>query len=135
MNDQLQAQIAEYLKAILATAKDGAAFVADQAPLVVQEKIAYGRAYETTFIVLFMLGIVVGGTLAVRAARRLPAYEALSYHEKDGQCFAIFPPLIGGGAMALWGVMGFGMNIGTTLQVWFAPRLYILEWALSLVKK
>lgn len=132
MDPALQQQLAAYIKAILATAQSGAAFVAEQAPLVVQEKIAYGRLLFPVEAIGFAIAGVVLARLSVKF------YRIAS--ESGGRYGDIWPERKGGllnmltacGA-CLCSVFAL-MSAETAMQVWFAPRLYILEWALSLVK-
>lgn len=114
MNEQLQQQLAEYLKAIATAAQHGAGFVMEQAPLVVQERLLFGRI---VFSVPLILAAVV-----------LPVAWKMSRPNRDD-----------GGYIAVCAVAGLAclavvFTFDLFVKVWFAPRLYILEWALSLVK-
>ena len=48
MNEELQKELALWLASLRQGAESASNFVLEQAPLVVQEKIAYGRVVETT---------------------------------------------------------------------------------------
>lgn len=124
MDPALQQQLAEYLKAMLDTAKSGASFVADQAPLVVQEKIAYGRIMEPLMLACG-LGLVWFGFFLCRKGKPYMA-------EGHG---AFIPLFMGGGISVILGGIVIAVQANATVLVWAAPRLYVLEWAMSLVKK
>lgn len=134
MSDQLQAQLAEYLKAILTTAQQGAAFVKEQAPMVVQEKILYARVLFTVEAVAFAIAALVLARLAVRfykiASEAGKGYRCDIWPERPGGLLNIACS-IGSIGSALFAVIA----AETAVQAWFAPRLYILEWAMSLVKQ
>lgn len=130
MDPAVQQQLAEYLKAILATAKSGAAFVQEQAPLVVQEKIAYARALYTIEAIAAVIGCVVLSRYAVKFYRIASAAGG-------GSC-DIWPERQGGllNVVCVVGAIACGLiaisATETATQVWVAPRLYILEWATQL---
>jgi hypothetical protein len=119
MNDELQKQLADYLAAIASSAKAGSQFVIEQAPLVVQEKIAYGRVVDTCWLVFFVAATVALVWLGLKVWRM-------------DECE---PP-----AIVLWLVAAFVgvlsmVQLNETFQVWFAPRLYIIEWVTALIGK
>lgn len=128
MNEQLQAQLAEYLKAIATAAQSGAGFVMEQAPLVVQEKIAYGRALETTTFAL----LLIVAACWYRIARWGIAKAAADKHF-DHPGFILSAVFGCAGTAGFTAMACFGV-LPTVLMVWFAPRLYILEWAIRMVK-
>lgn len=95
-----------------------------QAGPLVQEKIAFGRAQSTAAIglsVIFMLAAIV---LLIRASRR----EWMD----TGSGFA---HLIIGAVSGMVGVIVCSVWTEEFLLVWFAPRLYIVEWLKSMVTK
>lgn len=118
MNEQLQKQLAEMLSKLTAVAQDAGKFAADQIPPLVQEKIAFGRISETIQLVI----VVVLVAAMFRIARR--CFRAAAAEDSDGYMV--------GGALAAFGTIVFALGaafqINTTLMVWMAPRLYIVEW-------
>jgi len=124
VDPELQKQLAELLRALLANAQDAATWAKAEIPLLVQEKIAFGRAWETTGLVLFLVGV---GGLAL-AWRKWNAHQFDDDDDKVGVAVALTFASI---------VMGTftGSQLHDTLLVWFAPRLYILEWLIGMVKK
>lgn len=122
MNEQLQQQLAEYLKAIAGAAKSGTDFVLTQAPLVVQEKVLYGRIVEP-------LGMLVG-LAAVWGGWRLLVAGKPMYAKDDA---AFIPLFMIGGILMLAGGIAAAVQANATALVYAAPRLYVLEWAMHLV--
>lgn len=116
--------VQEYLKAILSTAQSGAAFVKEQAPLVVQELISYGRAIETIWFVLVVF--ITTPTIYFSIKR----WDSLWKTTIEDDVPAIILPIVGlvASTVFLWNA------IRDVTLVWFAPRLYVLEWAIGLTK-
>ena len=134
MNEQLQQQLAEYLKAIASTAQQGASFVMEQAPLVVQEKIALGRVTLTAWMVLCVVAcvpLVRFGMSHWGRARAICKEQGDAYYRDEE-----VPHGLAGGLSVACGcacVIAALALIEPVATVWFAPRLYILEWAMGLV--
>lgn len=124
MNDALQQQLADLLAKLSAVAQDSAAWAAQQIPPLVQEKIAFGRAWETSAFVIIVLALAPLGYWTWRGWRR--AYR------DDFDFDTTFP-------MSLASIPFLGLSLGALVQlhdvmlVWFAPRLYIVEWLMDLV--
>jgi hypothetical protein len=55
MNEELQKQLAEMLAALMRVAQDGSAWAQGQIPMLVQEKILYGRVSMTAWMLLYGL--------------------------------------------------------------------------------
>lgn len=122
MNEQLQQQLAEYLKAIAGAAKSGTDFVLTQAPLVVQEKVLYGRIVEPLGMLLG-LAVLWGGWRLCVAGKPF-------YAKDDGAFIPLF--MLRGVSMVAGGIVTV-VQANATALVFAAPRLYILEWAMHLV--
>ena len=104
-------------------------FLTEQTPLVVQEVLVYHRMYYTT-------GVVIALLLITSSAFRLWwNWDALLV--KVRWSYGDEKPDLSGEAcfhyvsMALptfIGLMLMGMAFDSFLKVWFAPRLFLLEW-------
>lgn len=114
MNEDLQKQLAEMLAKLSDTAQNTATWTGNQLPLLVQEKLVFGRVWETgLFIVVVALAFLVAMT----------ARTAWRDQWDDDR-------VVGG---MLWGMTGLNVALAVAqaysmLMVWFAPRLYIVEW-------
>jgi hypothetical protein len=124
MNEKLQQEIAAWLETIRTGAESAGNFVLTQAPLVVQQKVAWGRAFETTWLVIGAIALLA----LLYYAKRVYAWSSKNSDEGFSIGF-------------LYTCLSFGVFLLTmdqlklTLQVWLAPRLYIIEWLVSLAKE
>lgn len=128
MNEELQKQLAALLAGLLHVAGDAAKFAGDQIPPLVQEKIIFGRVDETLQLVLVVAVCIVSIVLCTRCVRRLIAGK---FDDEFGWVFGT----VGTGAVALFTLFASAMQLEMVLMVWFAPRLYIVEWLKGMVTK
>lgn len=121
MNPDLQKQLAEMLAKLTDVAGDATAFAKAQIPPLVQEKIAFGRVWESALLAALLAALVLVLHIAGRAWRE----------NWTGDGF--------GGVMLY--ALAAGICIGVIgqahecLLAWIAPRLYIVEWLTSMVTK
>lgn len=123
MDPELTKQLQQLLAALLANAQDAATWAKAELPLLVKEKIAFGRAWDSALLVVLLLVSI----FVVKAWNRWSAYEANDVFNKG----ALAIPM--GIATVLW----LGMCVAQlhdVLLVWFAPRLYIVEWLIGMLK-
>lgn len=125
MNEELQQQLAALLQSLLAFSSDAKEFAAQQIPPLVQEKIALGRAEESIYFAGSVAIALVLVWLSLTYWKRAWAATV----ENDA-------PVIGLNFAGLAGAFFFSTaNLHAMLLVWFAPRLYIVEWLKSMVTK
>jgi hypothetical protein len=117
MNEQLQNEIAAWLQQL----RSGADFVIEQAPLVVQEKVLYGRIEAA--------GLVVGGIVTLCAGIWL-LRRAERWFSRDDNPFGYVGGITGTAGGAVWVL--FSVIEGS--KPWFAPRLYVAEWLAGLLR-
>jgi hypothetical protein len=121
MDDQLKAQLVSVLSSLADSMKNGAALAQEQLPILIQEKILYGRIAETLLFVV-LLGITY--TL-VRVAMRLR--KEIGPHEDE-----ILVVLAWFGATLF--AVGCLIQASFMISVWVSPHVYILEWLAGMVK-
>jgi len=121
-------ELAKQLAAFLATIKPGMDWAIEQAPLVVQEKILYGRVIHTAFVGMGLVGVPAAFYFARWSVGRLRATES-----DDAETVWIFATLSAVVAEIVCSVMLF-VNWQDAIMVWVAPRLYILKWIAEMVK-
>lgn len=109
-------EIAEWLKAAV---KGGGDFVAEQAPLVVQEYVCYMRTAASVYTAVALVLVVLGFWLAVRSFRE---WEKDKRSESD-VLFFLATVSIAIGAIV------FACHSNTCLKAWTAPRVLVLEKA------
>jgi hypothetical protein len=129
MNDELQKQLAALLSSLMTVANDGTTWAKGEIPQLVQEQVVFARMEETFYVFLCVVGFVGFSLLMVRLVR-LSMDRKTEYGLRDlyGLCSCF------SGVVVLVAAVFLLFNIHPMLQVWFAPRLYIVEWLHGMVK-
>jgi hypothetical protein len=118
----VQAELTQWLHTLRTGVETGAAFAGEQIPLIIQEKIAYERAYLSIVSGVLWTVTITGLSVMVYGWRRRSVCDPFGY-------------MLGGGVGAGFTALIFFIDFCRPLiQVWTAPRLYIVEWLASLVK-
>ncbi len=138
MNDEVKKQLEQLLIHMLDLAKQGENFVIEQAPLLAQEIIMYGR-FSSTFwfglgIVLFLSSLVFGKYIWGRWSH----YVKLHYEEAESNplteayngstviCFlSAIASHIFSVVIFVHLIFAYGDNV---FKSWFAPRLYLVDY-------
>lgn len=126
MNPDLQKQLAELLARGMDVASDASKWAAQQIPPLVQEKIVFGRAYETAA----EIGSLVMAAILIRLAMKL--WRLAHADDYDNPLH-----VVGGLITSIVCVLPVICAISEAesfFMVWFAPRLYIVEWLRTFVK-
>ena len=136
MNPELQRELATWLASLRESAGNGMNFAIEQAPIVVREKVAFGRAYETTWLVVALLVTVATGWLAywllrTRAEREQAARDRGNQAREGDASIQAFAACVG---CAVATLLTVGQSYYVYL-VWLAPRVYILEWLMSMMER
>jgi len=127
MNDDLQKQLAEMLAKLSATVQEGATWAGQQIPPLVQEKILLGRIESLIDLAVFAGVAYVG--------YRILRYCAVTLKWDVDRNERIIPFSMGGVGLCLFGSICAALSVHDVILVWFAPRLYIVEWLAGLVRK
>lgn len=154
MNEQLQQALLEILKGVTSginTAKD---FLLAETPEVIQQLLLW-KLWESVFEIV-VGGVIVGLTtfaicrcvkhisLSFKANR---AYQATNDRQKeleakaeedfhDVRAIAYGAVMVIGGLVSLIGGLPLlYCSTKTALQIWLAPKLYLIEFSASLVKE
>ena len=109
-------KLTEALTNLLQSAVAGKDFVVEQAPDVVQQLLTYTFVYEFALMLVGIGIIVMSYTFANKYAKK-----------SDGMSY--LAGLIAGGAGSTLTLANLGW-----IKVWLAPKLFVLEYAASLVK-
>jgi len=128
MNDEAKKVAVEYLQKLLAMLEKGADFAGEQIPLVLQEIVAYGQAYETFICVFSFLVMCIAPIFGWKWCKKY-----LSVCESGAEPAVLFVGLIPGIATIV-ALHLFFYNIDDCLKAWFAPRLYVIEYLHDLIK-
>lgn len=118
VNPEIQKELLAWLTGVRELAAQGKDFVLAQAPLVVREAIAYGRAVETWYVVISLIGLVVCYRVALKVHR-----------SDDHEMLPL--PIIG----CIAALTGLCLNVPDMLMAWFAPRIYLINWLMDMVSR
>lgn len=128
MSKDLQKQLAELLAGLMNFASDAKQFAAQQIPPLVQEKITLGRVEESIYFAACM-ALFAGGMYALWHFWK---WGVAAGKEDDD----MYGPLCLGSLLILAiSVVPPLRDLHDFLLVWFAPRLYIVEWLKTMVTK
>jgi hypothetical protein len=118
MNAQLQAQISQILAQIMTSVGEVKDFSVQQLPDIAQQYISYGFWVSIFWIVLGVIGAVVGGWFFVWSLKRILRTE------NDGY----IPVIVCSSAVGLVSTIAFFDNIHNLILVTTAPKVwFILE--------
>jgi len=130
MNDQLQQALATILNNTINAVQAGVSFLSEQLPDVIRQLLLWHAVRSGVFFTLYLVLSIVCAVLGYKGIKK-----ALSDDSSDGDTdFIIF--LCGG--ISLVGSVIFMCLVFHTiewLQIIVAPKLYLIEYAASLVKK
>lgn len=135
MNPDLQKQLAEMLAKLTDVAGDATKWAGSQIPPLVQEKIALGRA-TTTFWML--LGVIVAPVAFRYSVSQFQLSADISkkrderYHRNE-QIISFLRAVVTCW-IGLAGIFTALDSVNEFLLVWFAPRLYIVEWLRGMIR-
>ena len=117
------------LKLFADSLEQGKSFTLDQAPEVVQQLILWKRVEYGVTVVVLLLFAFIGWRLAITCSRLANEAKKEKYERSDwrgGQIMA---------AVSTFFLCGFAITIGVqSLQVWLAPKIYVLEYATNLLR-
>lgn len=122
MNDDLQKALAEILNKTTQGVEAGVGFLQRELPDVVQQLLVWHAVRSAVFC---LFAFLIAGLLGY-AAKRL--WNWLSEEDDGSQIFAAFPA-----AFSLLFVF-IALHQSDWLQILLAPKLYLIEYAASLVK-
>jgi hypothetical protein len=129
LTEELQTALREVLEGLRAAISGATDFVLEQAPLIVQELIRWKRAQHSIELGIWLGLVGLGVYLTLRCLKICRTKEALLAIEAAGL----------GGAMALGTTIfcfyKMALAIPAFLEVWLAPRIYLLEFIASIVGK
>lgn len=126
----LEETLKPYLEKLLQVTEAGVELAAQEIPLIIQEWLMYNGVTSSIWVVLSICVLI----LAWRSAKPLFDLENRKYYDSDKDLtenamvqilLVVFLSLIGG--------VVFFMNIFEVIQIFFFPRVYLLEQGLRIV--
>lgn len=134
MNPEIQKELLSWLAGLREAVTTGVAFAKDQIPQVLWEKILVDRVILTLLIIVALATIT---SFFYYLPFRLKKIEDNEGYGKDesGATFAQYIIyIIVHGIAVIVAVISIGCNAYNLALVWFAPRLYLIQWITSLVQ-
>ena len=124
-------QLNRFMDNMNSAIEGGADFVLEQAPLVVQEIVVWGRVEHTTWVVLSVAMMTTA--ILVFKKKGLPYCATLDNSTGNRDIATAFSWL----AFVIVTVISstvFAVNLTHCLKAWFAPRLYVIEYIADALK-
>ena len=128
MNEQLQQALAAILNKTMAGVEAGTAFLQTELPEVVQQLLLWKLAQASVMLVFSVLGVMQLIVTAWVAAKHSNSYGALHFDNAGIPALMISLCIAD---LSAFGVFGWGAD---ALQIWLAPKIYLIEYAASLAK-
>lgn len=128
MDKQLQQAVSSLIEKSLSAFEKGADFMAAQLPDVVQQLLLWHLALSATKAVAAVLLVIVMVVATYRGVKWATAYKGI--HD------AWFVIIMGGTIGWLLGTIGMTALWNLTwLQIWVAPKIFLIEYAARMVTK
>lgn len=149
MNEQLQQALAAILGKAVQGVEAGVSFLSGQIPDVIQQLLVWKLvmalvgAGVALLLILFLSWYLYNAARPIMLAEeqdgpgryQRAVYKKTFWHDSNGDMNE--PAFFGTIAATVIGtvlLIPFGMNLCTALQIWLAPKIYLIEYAASLAK-
>lgn len=126
MNEELQKALAEFVKSVLGGLQQGKDFVLTQAPDLIQQLIRW-HYWQAWFSVVIEIIVIF---FCYRMISNL-APKWVESHDPVGETMGIIACSIIGFISTCGMIFG---DLPTIIQIHVAPKVWLLEWAISQVK-
>lgn len=151
MNEQLQQALASILGKTMQGVEAGVSFLSTEIPDVIHQLLVWKMAQSSVYLSLYIIAAVVGIFLICKSYKTVFEYQRGSnlYYgnrgelEEEGRrlmaeygskmpfsmigCAAGFMSII-------FLLVGGVAEMSTVIQIWLAPKIYLIEYAASLAK-
>jgi len=137
MNEQLQQALAALLNKTVAGVEAGASFLQTELPDVIQQLLTWKLASSILTAIICAISIALI-FVTFKAINRGVKSEQGLWHDYDspfnGLSFCGFLFYILGSVGCIPLAFELFSNAGVALQIWLAPKIYLIEYAASLAK-
>ena len=124
----INTEVENLVKVITATISDTKQFVLDQAPELAQQVILRGRVTDTFWTLFFMLLTTVMARFSINNWEKFRVAKEYSDDKGFYLAFGILTAVV-----AIFSLVGFGVNVGDCITSWVTPKIYLLEYLKSLL--
>ena len=121
--------LAQMITSVVGGIKEGVSFVQGQLPDVIMQLVVYNRVLLTTYIVFGILLI----PFIIWLIRKGITESKKKYSEISEGMMVV--SIIGSIAGVFASCIIIGANFSEFLKIWFAPKVWLIEYAAELVKK
>lgn len=127
MEEETTDQLTRFMDNLNSAMEGGADFILEQAPLVIQEIVIWGRIEHTAWVVLSMAMMTAAVLfLKKKVMPYCAAVEDAPYGNNQEFCY-VASFLVFAIVMVICATT-FAINLTPCLKAWFAPRLYVIEY-------
>lgn len=127
---ELRREMAGWLSDIRENAGQARNFVLDQAPLVVRDLVAMGRAESTLWLLGWIASLVIAGCLLRRTIRLV----RLNWEDADEPTMALCClALVWLAAWVFASAVGIACCLHDFVTAWFAPRIFVIEYVADML--
>lgn len=140
MNEELQKAVSDMLSSAIDGIGNAADFLSAEIPLYVQELLLWKAVFSFMGFMLGVMGLVLLGILTRRFLKwglqeiQVDSYggkkTVTTFYQKDGLATL---GIVGLAIFSIFSIIFFFANFDW-LQIWLAPRVYLVEYAASLAK-
>lgn len=127
MDEQFKKILVQFLQLMLDGIQKGAEIAGQQIPLVLQEKLRYDFAAYCIWGGFWLLVIAVVWALAWLLIFK---YSEVGRDRKEAKAF-MFPAA---SIITFFALIFAVWELQYALEIWIAPRVYILEWLKGMIK-
>lgn len=127
---ELRREMAGWLSDIRENAGGAKEFLLDQAPLVVRDLVAMGRAEMT----LWLVGWILSLAMACWSVRRFSRLVRRNWEDADEPTAVFFG--FGMFGLCIWAVVsltGIACCLHGFITAWFAPRIFVIEYVADML--
>jgi len=125
--EELTDKVSEFMGFITESLQQGKDFAMEQTPLIVQELILSKRIELTTYMVLLVCGMIACVFLA------FPLFKKCKEGINENNINVIMAHAVPVGCLALFCLPTALTQLDDLIQVWFAPRVFILEYITKMI--
>jgi len=122
MNEQLQQALATIIGKTMQGVDSSISFLSAEIPDVIHQLLVFKLAQACVLLVMAIIYLIAWSVFSYRSFKH-------DWHEGI-QMVTVFA----GGAVAVTSAISLFINGGVALQIWLAPKIYLIEYAASLAK-
>lgn len=146
MNEQLQLALAAILAKVTSGAEAGVNFLSSEIPEVIQQLLLWKLLQASLLATVFTMLILAAAVLSIKYCGlgekidpkdqcRVGSHIPTLTHDRDGDVHPGVVALGLGWCIAVPILFTTAIEyIGVALQIWVAPKIYLIEYAASLAK-